>query len=257
MGILAAVLLTTTMLLATWSGWRLGLRSMCAAGHWKQEVRREGERMKGKTGWLGFQPLSPLCGPGSRAWQFSGKLLGNQRGSIEVLGVGLAIGLAALLVLQALLWRQRHAQVQTHLRQTLCLKASIGETRELISYLGRINAAIRAGEVTTWSLVLLGGIGLVIKPNWEKVKKGLQLAQELKWAASMVEFNKLRQSGCQLPISVWLTPYEWQGVLQRQADGQARTRARAVWSWQTPLMNYLVRWELGGSTAQRANWQVN
>lgn len=257
MGVLAAILLTTGMVLATWGGWRVGLRSLCASEHWQKEVQREGEKLKGRASWLSFKPLPRLCGPSTRVWNFQGKLLGNQQGSIEVLGIGLALGLVSLLVLQSLLWRKRYLQNREHLQQTLCLKASIGETRRLISKVGKINAAIQAGEVTTWGLVLLGGIGLIVKPNWEQVKKALQVAQEMSWAASMLEFKKLRDSGCSLPATVWMTPYQWSGVLKRQADGQALARSSAVWLWRTPLLNYLVQWDLASSTAMRARWQVN
>ncbi len=255
MGPLVTITLATVMLVACAGAFRGALRSLCAADHWRREVRRAAEASKTRSspilGWA-----SSGCQMPRRVWRFEGKIAGGERGSLELWGAGLLLALTSLLLLQALIWRHRQAQIREHFHQSLCLKEVVGETRRLIADVGALNQAIMAGEVSTWALTFLGGIGLVVRPNWEQVKKGLQLAQEARWSAYGAQLVRLRSSRCRLPLPVWAGPYLRDWRMQRTPDGRAKNRASGSWMWQTPLTTYRVHFELAAPQARTARWVV-
>jgi len=249
MGPVTTALLATVMLLGCAGALRGALQSLRAADRWRAEVRQAAEDSKGR--WRGQRlRTSP------RVWRFEGKLVRDERGSLELWGVGLILALTSLLALQALIWRRRQAEVRDHFHQTLCLKEAIGETRRLVVDMGALNQAILAGETSTWALTLLGGIGIAVRPSWEQVKKALQLAQEVRWTAYSGELVRLRVTRCRLPLEIWAGPYERTWALVRTPDGRAKNRPSGTWVWTTPLSQYRVRWELTRPQDRRARWVV-
>ena len=254
MGALMAVSVAALLFFATAGGFGLALRSVCGAQRWKDEVRRGTERLKDRPSipfWSG-----PTSCRGHGSWTFKGEFVRNQKGSIEALSCGLLVVLCFALVLQVVVWQKRLNQVQDHFRQTLCLKNAMLETKSMITRLNKINAVIVAGEVSSLALILTG-IGIAARPTWEQVKKGLQLTQEGLWLKSQAEFAALKSKGCRLPITLWPSPYQWQGLLKRAPDGHALMRSQSLW-WavRTPLTNYVVQWKVVSDLSPLVSWTV-
>ena len=256
MTILSTIFFSTAMLITSLGGWRLYLRSLCASDHWRMEVKQQTARLK-RQRIPSWRAGTTSCYGSTVHWEFEGKFAKGQEGSVELLGAGLLLAFTLAIMLMVGLWSRRHAQVQEHLKQTLCLKAAMLETNLLVKRINRVNAVIAKGEVTSWSLILLGGIGLVLKPEWEKVKKGLQLFQELQWGYGQKEFLKLKQQGCKLPLALWPSPYHWQGSLARGIDGRALMRGQqSLWVMSTPLTTHWARWKSTSDLSPTLSWEM-
>lgn len=243
MALLSGLLIGSLLCLSLVSGWHLILRSTGAAQTWRQEVRRGTDQLKG-----GFHL------PGK--WRPRGHFSSNQSGSLEALGCACLLALVFALALQALVWQRRLSEVRRHLHQTLCLKHVILETEELVKRINTLNAAIVAGEVSSWALILVG-IGIAARPQWEQVKKALQLAQDAQWLKSEAEFLALKRQGCALALPLLASPYRWYAGLGRGADGRALLREhRQAWFLTTPLARYGVSWHIPSELKPSMTWEV-
>lgn len=253
---LAATGVSTVMLIGVLGGWNLTLRSVCASSNWQKEVKDGTQRLKGKTSFPSF-PRKTSCQSSLTHWRFTGKFVKNQKGSVELMGLMLLVAMTAAVALLISVWEHRHRQVEEHLRQTLCLKTAMLETNQLVTRINKLNAAILAGEVTSWGLVLLGGFGVALKPSWEQAKKAMQIAQEAQWLLSHKEFLKMKNSGCKLPLALWAGPYKWQGRLKRSVDGRALMRTQdSLWVMTTPLSVHWARWKVPHGQSWKIQWEL-
>lgn len=249
--------MTVVMFLGTLGGWQLVLRSACSAQNWKQEIVQTSKRLKTTKlpYWLLHQRST--CPSSLSKWNFQGKLATNQKGSAELLGCIFLTLIASAIGLMICLWQLRHQQVSLHLKQTLCLKTAILETNQMVSRINRMNIAITSGEVTSLALIFVGGIGLATRANWEKIKRALQLAQEVQWMKSQAILIKLKRNRCNLPPHILLSPYQWRGRLVRSFDGRALMRGKqSLWPVKTPLLLYVAQWKSGGELSPHLQWEI-
>lgn len=232
------------------------LKSACSAENWRQEVNIKTKRLKTISFPSWNLPGHSSCSTSTTHWNFKGHFLKNQKGSLEIFGVSLLFVLITVLGLLIHLWQYRYEQVNEHLKQTLCLKEAMLETHLMVARINKLNSAILAGEVTSWALVLVG-VGLATKPSWEQVKKALQVAQELQWLNSQRILLSLKKKSCSLPLTVWPSPYKWNGKLARSLDGRALMRSRqSIWPIKTPLMTYVARWKSSNDFSPNLIWEV-
>lgn len=189
-------------------------------------------------------------------WPIRGQFVRNQKGSAELLTVGLLFVLTLGLTLMTLVWQRRYREVNEHLKQTLCLKTAMLETNQLVSRINKVNAVIVAGEVTSWALMITG-IGLAVKPSWENVKRALQISQNVLWLNSQRTMLSLKTQGCKLPLALWPSPYQWNGRLARGIDGRALMRTKAsLWVTRTPLMVHWARWKSQSELSPTLQWEM-
>lgn len=148
----------------------------------------------------------------------------NQRGEMNLVFVLIVVALTGVMILCALRLQRSFSLLQKRTELFLCAKETEGELVRYMTFMGRTNWALKNIRRVQLIAVLFPAL-LPIAGNAEKVRKAIQLLQDLSLIPYMKKLSELKSRGCPLDPRLLKTPFELGGFGYRRGSyGRAKLR---------------------------------
>ena len=143
----------------------------------------------------------------------------RSRGSLNSFSLLLCMSFLSLLTLYSIKRYQQWLSLKKSLDHIICVKSFHQETKNLITFVHRVNQIIIAKNIIQLAGLLFPQTW-VSQPTIARVKKLLQLSQNARVALYYKEILTRFRNGCRLSLKSLLTPFKLKGLsLQRDYRG--------------------------------------